>query len=172
MHQISSRDRKYTFSVIWNQRLTFSLIVSPSDLHAPIDATSNSHLTPRIDDGWRINWHDGQFGSRTYIVIAPGTPLPESQVMGLVNGARAQMQVLGAGVLPIDRNTGWMCHVVGEDGIVLDVRNANNHQVTRGVLLSALDALTDYMAVNNAWAVVTFQIFDGTNRVGEVSIGW
>ena len=82
------------------------------------------------------------------------------------------MEIHGTGVLPVDPRTGWMCHVVGENWITLDVRNANNHQVTRGVLLSALDALVDYMSTKDAWGEVTFEIHDGKHQVGVATIGW
>ena len=82
------------------------------------------------------------------------------------------MLYLGTGVLTVDARTGWMCHAVGENGIAIDVKNANNHQVTRGVLLSALDVLTDYMSVKDAWGEVTFEIYDGKHQVGVATIGW
>lgn len=62
--------------------------------------------------------------------------------------------------------------MVRENGIVLDVKHANNHQVTRGVFLAALDALVDYMGARDAWAECGVKIYDGRNWVGVVSIGW
>ena len=44
------------------------------------------------------------------------------------------------------------------------VRNANNHQMTRAVLLAALPALADFMS-NDGWALVAFNMIDGQSRL-------
>ena len=48
------------------------------------------------------------------------------------------------------------------------VENANNHQVTYGVLLSALLGLEKYMS-NRGYGAVQFGLYDGPNQVGQ---GW
>ncbi|KAA6413765.1 MAG: hypothetical protein FRX48_02126 [Lasallia pustulata] len=128
-------------------------------------------LTPR-DDGSRITWHNDIYGSQTWILINRGTLLPEAHVRAVIDGAFNQLLFLGSGVLPIDACTGWMCHSVGQDGLALHIRSSNNHQVTKGVLNSALQELVDYMEEKGAWGEVRVSIFDGRNQVGVLTIGW
>ena len=51
--------------------------------------------------------------------------------------------------------------------MVVDVWNANNHQVTWGVLANTLWGLAEYMQVNGVWGSAVFQVFDGRNQVGS-----
>ena len=75
------------------------------------------------------------------------------------------MQLLGDGVIP-----GGMVKWVGEDDLLLFVKNAANHQVTWGVLGAALMALSDYMS-KFGYGLVSFAIFDGDSQVGQGTIG-
>ena len=50
-------------------------------------------------------------------------------------------------------------------GLQYRFRNANNHQLTLGVINSALTALWDWMEHHEV-ATCTFDIFDGVNQVG------
>ena len=50
------------------------------------------------------------------------------------------------------------------------VQNANNHQITWGVLSSAVRGLRDYMA-EKGWKEVGFEVFDGWNQVGTGAVG-
>ena len=59
-------------------------------------------------------------------------------------------------------NTDWTLHV----------ENANNHQLTWGVLAAALGALRDYVVTQNGGGPGTFEIFDGENQVGKGTIGF
>lgn len=61
---------------------------------------------------------------------------------------------------------GWYT-MVGARGVRLTAWNANNHQITWGVLAAALVALKDYMSVQNWYGAVTFDIYDGVNRVAS-----
>ena len=55
-------------------------------------------------------------------------------------------------------------------GLALQAWNANNHQVTYGVLGAAFSALMDYMN-SVGWGSCTFLIWDGGNQVGAGQIG-
>ncbi|KAA6406958.1 MAG: hypothetical protein FRX48_09256 [Lasallia pustulata] len=59
-------------------------------------------------------------------------------------------------------------------GLLLAAKNANNHQLTRGVLEAAITATWQYMRSRQyggrSQGTVTFQIFDGLNQVGTGSI--
>ena len=48
----------------------------------------------------------------------------------------------------------------------LKVRNANNHQITYGVMCRALEAMADWMAEHGD-ALVVYEIWDGDNMVGN-----
>lgn len=65
----------------------------------------------------------------------------------------------GAGLWQLTRN-----------GLVLSIANANNHQTTWGVLGAAIFAIGDYMNENRSFGRIIFNIFDGTNQVGQGSI--
>lgn len=56
------------------------------------------------------------------------------------------------------------------NGMALKAWNANNHQMTYGVLGAALDAVGDYMSFNG-FRRATFAIYDGANQVGEGVVG-
>lgn len=75
------------------------------------------------------------------------------------------MQLLGDGVIP-DGMVKW----VGDENLLLSVKNAANHQVTWGVLGAALMALSDYMS-EFGYGAASFGIFDGASQVGQGTIG-
>lgn len=54
--------------------------------------------------------------------------------------------------------------------LAVRVWNANNHQVTFGVLGATVHALLEYMMLNG-WESVAFDIYDGKNIVGGGSVG-
>lgn len=54
--------------------------------------------------------------------------------------------------------------------LTLTVRNANNHQLTWAVVVTAIWAVTDYMVQKDQFGTVVFDIFDGANQVGQGSI--
>ena len=49
--------------------------------------------------------------------------------------------------------------------------NVNNHQLTYGVVLTALNALLAFMTYNGRYGMATFWIFDGINLVGRGVFG-
>lgn len=75
------------------------------------------------------------------------------------------MELLGDAVIP-----GGMVKWVGDDDLLLSVKNAANHQITWGVLGSALVALSDYMSTFG-YGAAAFTVFDGGSQVGEGTIG-
>ena len=75
------------------------------------------------------------------------------------------IQNLGDGVMTAGVFNNWL----SDEGLRVTVANANNHQVTWGVLESAFEALGDYME-QYGYGSVIFGIFDGTNQVGQGSI--
>lgn len=52
----------------------------------------------------------------------------------------------------------------------LAVRNANNHQISYGVLKAAIDALNDYMIAFGYGLLEALTIYDGPNEVATGSL--
>lgn len=71
------------------------------------------------------------------------------------------MEAHGDGDLP-SGEAKW----VGNNGMALRVTNANNHQLTWGVLGGALQAVTSIMG-DGPYGRASFVIFDGPNEVGK-----
>lgn len=68
---------------------------------------------------------------------------------------------------------------VAGDNLGIDARrmgliwaNANNHQLTYGVLQNALEALRSWMIFFNACGIIEYDIFDGGNQVGTGRCSW
>lgn len=55
--------------------------------------------------------------------------------------------------------------------IAMWIKNSNNHQLTWGVLGSALVAIGDYFDNNGGWGAVEFVVWDGDNEVAAGRIG-
>ena len=64
-----------------------------------------------------------------------------------------------------------MYSVRGLNGVWLHAWNADNHQMTWGVLREACLALFDYMQRNDDFGTVGFEVYDGDHQVGEGMIG-
>lgn len=56
--------------------------------------------------------------------------------------------------------------------IVVSFMNANNHQLTYGVVRSAVAAVKGYMASDGDYGLMSFDIWDGDNQVGTGVIGY
>ncbi|KAI4121510.1 MAG: hypothetical protein LQ347_006834 [Umbilicaria vellea] len=56
------------------------------------------------------------------------------------------------------------------EGIYMTLKNANNHQLTYGVVQAAVSALSDFLNRNGGFKTVDFQIIDGKNLVGTGQI--
>lgn len=52
------------------------------------------------------------------------------------------------------------------------ITNSNNHQVTWGVLGTALVAIGDYFEKHLGWGTVEFVVWDGDNEVAVGRIGF
>ena len=52
------------------------------------------------------------------------------------------------------------------DGVYLRLRNADNHQLTYGVINAALVAMLDFFSREGGFQSVDFQIIDGMHLVG------
>lgn len=82
--------------------------------------------------------------SRTYIILEIITSTSGTAVKGLLetayNAIMLRLNNIGDG--PV--SSGYF-RIGGEEGIELQIRNANNHQQTWGVLGAAIGALQDYM---------------------------
>lgn len=61
---------------------------------------------------------------------------------------------------------GVFAHQFLNCGLQFRFQNANNHQLTFGVMKAALAALWDWMEQHEV-ATCTFDIFDGNNQVGK-----
>lgn len=99
--------------------------------------------------------------------------IPEAGVIGIIssayNYALNHIEISGDGVVRTLGNGRILQQQA--HGLALAVFNANNHQMTWGVLASALLALVDYMAGQGTYRAAAFTVFDGHNEVGSGSIG-
>ncbi|KAA6408694.1 MAG: hypothetical protein FRX48_07776 [Lasallia pustulata] len=55
-------------------------------------------------------------------------------------------------------------------GLTLTAMNANNHQLTWGVLAAAIQALLTLMGAQHWWGAATSTVYDGDNAVGELDL--
>ena len=95
------------------------------------------------------------------------TPVAGTVIRELLDEAYSYVQgtisLLGDGLVP-GWGMNWARH-----GFSVRAKNANNHQITMGVLGAAIDALRDYV-VKEGGGTLTFDIYDGENQVGIGSI--
>lgn len=75
----------------------------------------------------------------------------------------------GDGVIPISDLVTIGSSMVGE-GVSMTLSNANNHQLTYGVVHAAASALWDFFSRHGGYQSVDFQIVDGPNVVGTGKI--
>ena len=108
-------------------------------------------------------------GSQTYVVLTPALAIAGDAVENLLDAVTDYIIHLfdARGDTPV---TGGVFNWLTDDGLVLSAWNANNHQLTYGVLGAALDAVSDYMNFNG-FCRATFSVYDGVNQVGEGMIG-
>lgn len=121
---------------------------------------------PRTSTG-SIRWCASN--SATYVVFKIVNALAQSVVLDTMAEVyeviQQHLQTYGDGVMAatsFDR-------FPSDEGLEVSIWNANNHQVTWGVLESALEALGDWME-QYGYGSVIFQIYDGSNQVGRGSI--
>ena len=106
--------------------------------------------------------------SRTFVTLRPLRILSEVAVMELLDEAYSLTQsyireygdeVIWGGVFDWTTN-----------GLHLRMQNANNHQLTFGVLGAALYAVSDFMT-KNGWSAASFRVWDEEAWVGAGTVG-
>ena len=96
----------------------------------------------------------------------PGASIQE-MLFAAYNSVVAHISTSGDGLVPAG-----MFHVSnGATGMDLLCLNADNHQITWGMLGAALNALQDFMNSYQIWSAATFAIYDGENQVSVGSLG-
>lgn len=107
--------------------------------------------------------------SAAYVVFRIVNALAASRVLDTMAEAYQiiydQLLAHGDGVMP----AGTFERYPSDQGLLISIWNANNHQVTWGVAQAALEALGDYME-QYGYGSVIFHIYDGPNQVGRGSI--
>lgn len=105
--------------------------------------------------------------SETYVVLVTTEGSPPNDVsLVLISGRdslRRRIQTRGDGLIP-DGSYLWGRR--DNTGVLFRAYNANNHQLTYGVVCAALEALLDYMR-QAGFSGARFDIYDGQNKVGE-----
>lgn len=106
--------------------------------------------------------------SKTYIVIELGRLVAGESVPSTIsiayNVIKSHVSASGDGPVHNGRYS-----MVGFGGVAVNAWNANNHQLSWGVLSAALTAVLDYMRIFGNGAT-TFNIFDGSNMVGQGTV--
>lgn len=110
-----------------------------------------------------VLWRTG--GSPTFIVVYPSTVVNAVSVINVIDACYKlilhSIQQHGDVILP-----GGYFNWMGINGIAVEAINANNHQLTWGVLAAALKAVKQYMEANG-YRQAHFDIYDGENMVGK-----
>ncbi|MCJ1298663.1 hypothetical protein MMC08_001453 [Hypocenomyce scalaris] len=110
-------------------------------------------------------------GSQTYIratlVAFAGDPsILNSMLNEAYQNVLSIIQAHGDGDI-VNGAYRWTKNPDGPLGLQIWVRNANNHQLTYGVLGAALNALNEYMTLFGAGLTTTMDVYDGVNQVGQ-----
>ena len=101
--------------------------------------------------------------SETYIMFKAVVPVAGAVIRELLDKAYSQVQAT-IQLLGDVRVPGWGMDCVRQ-GFYFRATNANNHQITMGVLGAAISALRDYVTKEGG-GTLTFDIYDGENQVG------
>lgn len=133
--------------------------------------TATQDLTPRAGPQG-VLWCAP--GSQTYILISISSTIDAADSMAntleniLIGAATAIYDHIGAvgdGVIGGGRFQWPLGEFSPAQMLFLKVWNANNHQVTWGVMHAAIAAIFNYMSMRG-WGVGHFDIYDGGVRVG------
>ena len=113
-------------------------------------------------------------GTETKVLIKAGwVALNMQEVLELLRAtiklAKQRIVEHGDEVIPVNDLVALGSAMVGE-GVYLTLANANNHQLTYGVVLAAAVALSDFFSRSGGFQSVDFQIIDGKNLVGTGKI--
>ena len=129
-------------------------------------ASVQSAHVRRVDGETAMVWCAGN--SRTYIVIKLAHMIAGESVPSTINIAHGiisnYIRVAGDGPIANGRY-----NMVGLGGVQVMAWNADNHQLTWGVLSAALAAVLDFMRVFGNGAA-TFNILDGAHMVGQGTV--
>lgn len=142
-----------------------------SDNHAP-GKTPTEGLTARASGPQNVLWCG--IGTKTYILVSIADMVsPEESMAGtlerILDGASAAVYdhivAVGDGTI-LGGKFQWPPGELSMSQLLfLKVWNANNHQLTWGVLHSTIAAIASFMNTHG-WGVGHFDIYDGGIRVG------
>ncbi|MCJ1305323.1 hypothetical protein MMC08_008137 [Hypocenomyce scalaris] len=114
-------------------------------------------------------------GTQTYISVTTASALPSTPLLHLLGevstAIAAQIQAHGDSLITEGVFSFLGPAADGSAACALHVWNANNHQISWGVLLAATRALWDYMYNTGSFGGADFEIFDGGNQVGLGVVG-
>ncbi|KAA6411407.1 MAG: hypothetical protein FRX48_04687 [Lasallia pustulata] len=130
----------------------------------PAAGPSPPLLSPRSDTVWGVPGTQTSLSLHFTATVIPPAILPV--LNDAYNSVYAHLHTAGDGLLP-GGNFDFADHLM-----VVKVWNSNNHQITWGVLGSALWGLRDFMQEKGVWGVVVFQVLDGSSWVGSGMVGW
>lgn len=137
------------------------------DLRSLIKASgssvSDSAITRRTD---AMLWCVAN--SKTYVVLKLGRLITGESIPATISLAHnvISTHIRQSGDGPVDNGRYSM---IGLGGVAVMAWNANNHQLTWGVLGAALRGVLDYMRIFGN-GDITFNIFDGAHMVGHGTV--
>ena len=113
-------------------------------------------------------------GTDTKVLIQAGwVALNAEQIVDLlratINVAKQRIAQQGDKVIPMS-DLVMLGSAMVSQGVHMTLTNANNHQLTYGVVESAAVALMEFFIRRGGYQKVDFQIIDGKNLVGSGTI--
>lgn len=145
------------------------LNLTPSFLPARSVSDKDHDLDPRFRD--TVLWCAR--GTSTYVIIELIRNLQPNDILSVLANALFDIQdhiaQHGDGLL---QHGIFMFNLLAAENVDCHfyAANTNNHQLTWGVVGSAVQALSNYMLTESNAGVATFTIFDGGTEVGFGSI--
>lgn len=127
--------------------------------NSTLNRRTSTSLIPRAQQYiWCVH------GTKTYVTMKMAQTLASEAALALVNDAYnsvyAHLMTAGDGLLPKGK---WSYK---DPLLLLSVMNSNNHQMTWGVLASAIWGMKDFMTAENIYACNHFWVYDGINLIG------
>ena len=110
-----------------------------------------------------------QIGGATYIIVTQirQSQYPPSRGATQTSLLQAAIRVIGNSLHDEgDHLLRGGAYELQEDGVMISASSWNNHQMTLGVLQSAMSALRSFMSAYQIYGLVIFNIYDGANWVG------
>lgn len=106
------------------------------------------------------------------MILDAAIPIASETITNILQGASravsARIASKGDGMLQDGMFT-WFQR--DDSRVVFRVQNANNHQITYGVLSAALTGMQTYM-LHVGYGGVQFRLYDGKNQVGQGTLGY